>query len=271
MYGEALVNCDLLAGYPPDQVYPAFVTALKAWARANRGLLRAESGRLEQAEEDLRQALDLVDRLKPSDQQMAVVFVLHDRALVRSALGNVLWAEGHHQEASDLFRAAEKEWRQAKSTPVRDNELAWFLATCPDTQFRNAKDAVDLAKQAVKGIPEGEPWRVLGVVDRSAWGCRQTLGVALFRAGDWKGAAEALVKAAALRGRDGRGRDGVTADNYDWFFMAMINWQLGDKKSARRTYDEAVQWMDAHRPNDIKLHCFREEAAQLLGIEPKKD
>jgi tetratricopeptide (TPR) repeat protein len=272
-YGEAVVSCDSLARYPAKQVYPVFAVALQARARASRGLLLAESGRLEAADKDLREALDLADRLKPDELQLAMG-ILHDRARVRSALGNVLWAEGRRQEATDLFRAAEKEWRQARSTPVRDNQLAWFLATCPDTQFRNAKEAVELAKQAVKGVPEGEPWRAMGVIDWRASECRRTLAVALYRAGDWNGASEALKKAGALFGKEwGPYRqEGVDPDDSEtWFFLAMTEWQLGRKEGAQQQYDGAVRSMKTHRPKDEDLRRFRDEAAHLLGIEEKKD
>jgi tetratricopeptide (TPR) repeat protein len=286
VYGEALESCDKLAKYPPQQVYPIFVVALKARAFACRGILRAEGGRLKQAESDLRQALDLVDRLQPHEQQLAIQLCLRDRAQVRSALGNVLWAQGSRTEAAYLFLAAEQEWRQAPGNPVRDNQLAWFLVTCPDPQFRNAKDAVELAQKAVKGIPEGEPWRVMGVVNYSPWECRRTLGAALYRAGDWNGTVEVLRKAWALA-RAGNGKAAGEAqakeldlirqgripgdDLSDLFFVAMADWQQGNKKLARAFYDEAVKWMKRTRPDDIELRRFREEAAQLLGIDEKKD
>jgi tetratricopeptide (TPR) repeat protein len=272
-YGEAVVDCDLLSGYPPDRVYPVFVVAWKARALASRGILRAGSGRLDLAETDLRQALDLVDALKPEDQSVTLVF-LHDRARVRSALGNVLWATERRREATDLFRAAEKEWRQAKSTPARDNQLAWFLATCPDAQFRNAKDAVELAQKAARGIPEKDPWRVLGVIDHCAWDCHRTLGVALYRAEKWEAARDALWKAETLRmGWMGLRLRGVPSSPPSVnFFLAMTLWQLGDNETARRAYASAVSWMNKnHRPNDEELRRFREEAAQLLGVEAKND
>jgi tetratricopeptide (TPR) repeat protein len=55
-------------------------------------------------------------------------------------------------------------------------------------------------------------------------------------------------------------------DNYDWFFLAMSHWQLGDKVQARKWYDQAVARMDkAKIPNDDELCRFRAEAAALLG------
>lgn len=143
---------------------------------------------------------------------------------------------------------------------MRDNQFAWFLATCPDAQFINAKEAVDLAREAVKGIPEKDPWRVMGIVHYRAGDCRRTLGVALYRSGDWKGAAEALEKGAALR---------QGGDSSDWFFLAMAHWQLRDREKARKFYDKALAWMRTNRPKDEELLRFRKEAAETLGAATK--
>ena len=53
------------------------------------------------------------------------------------------------------------------------NNLAWLLSTCAQPKFRDAKQALELAKRAVELAPE----------DGSHW---NTLGVAQYRAGDWK-------------------------------------------------------------------------------------
>jgi tetratricopeptide (TPR) repeat protein len=266
-YGEALESCKQLAKTSPELLYPPVVVAQKARALGGRGLLRAETGRLGEAETDLRQALDVVDALEPGEQEVPLG-LLHDRARIRSALGNVLWADGRREEAADLFCAAADEWRQAKSNPIRDNELAWFLATCPDVGFRNPKEAVALANQAVKGVPEKEPWRALGVVDYSPWQVRRTLGVAFYRNGEWNKASEYLQKAVDLRPREA----GAPRDPAGCFFQAMAKWQLQDKRSTQSWYDSAVNGMKKmDRLNDEELRRFREEAEQLLGIDPKKD
>jgi serine/threonine protein kinase len=283
-YGEALADCDRLAQYPAIKVWPPLLMAHRARALAGRGILEAQGGQLERAEADFRQALDLVDGLKP-DEQVILVGVLHDRAQVRSALGNVLWARGQREKATEQFRRAEKEWREAKSNPVRDNDLAWFLATCPDTQFCDAKEAVRLAQQAVKGTPEMAPWRTFGVTDSNPWHYRRTLAVALYRAGDWMGAAETLQAVAKLRNRHYRAiltrpdasralenevklqREWEDDSIADTFFLAMTRWQLKNKERARSAYDSAAGIMEHHRPGDEELRRFCEEAAHLLGIK----
>jgi hypothetical protein len=54
-------------------------------------------------------------------------------------------------------------------------------------------------------------------------------------------------------------------DSYDWFFLAMAHWRLGDRDKARTWFGRAVKWMDAHQPQDVELRRFRAEAEALLG------
>jgi tetratricopeptide (TPR) repeat protein len=157
--------------------------------------------------------------------------------------------------------------------PALWNNLAWLLATCPNPKFRDASKAVSLAKKAVELAPkEGILWN--------------TLGAASYRARNWKAAVAALEKSMELRqagdsvvGLDGffqvKGRTGQDqdadhrpgGDSYDWFFLAMAHWQLGEKDKARKWFDQAVQWMNKNAPQNEELRRLRAEAAALLGIE----
>jgi hypothetical protein len=60
-------------------------------------------------------------------------------------------------------------------------------------------------------------------------------------------------------------------DANDWLFLAMAHWQLGEKDKAREWYDKAVQWMNKNQPKDEELRRFRVEAAEVLGLEEKRD
>ena len=82
--------------------------------------------------------------------------------------------------------------------------------------------------------------------------------MARYRAGDWRGAIEALAKSEELAPGKDLGAEG--------FFLAMAHWQLGHKDEARRWYDRAVQWMAKNAPNNDELRRFRAEAAALLGL-----
>ncbi|MBI1917218.1 MAG: protein kinase [Planctomycetes bacterium] len=157
----------------------------------------------------------------------------------------VLWKQGKlNQAIAACERLIELEPNQA----VCHNELAWLLATCAEAKFRNPKRALELAKKAVALSPK----------ERNYW---NTLGVAHYRAGNWKEAVAALVKAMEL---DQGGH------SCDWFFLAMAHWQLGDKEAARKWYDQAVEWMEKHHPQHEELRRFRAEAAELLGVKNTK-
>ena len=89
----------------------------------------------------------------------------------------------------------------------------------------------------------------------------QNLGIVRYRARDWKAAISALEKSMELR----KGGDG-----FDWIFLAMAHWQVGEKAKARDFFDRAVQWMDKNQPKNEELRRFRVEAAELLELKEKK-
>jgi WD40 repeat protein len=128
------------------------------------------------------------------------------------------------------------------------NNEAWRLATAPDPKDRNPAKAVELARKAVDLDPYS------GIVIN-------TLGVAHFRAGDWPATIAALEKSIALRGG---------GDSFDWFFLAMAHWKLGDKEQARKRFDQAVRWMEANEPTNEELRRFRAEAEALIGPPDSK-
>jgi len=175
----------------------------------------------------------------------------------REWYSSVAWSPDGQRLASGSLQGVIRIWDSSKRGPWEpslawyNNALAWSLATCPDPQFRSPARAVELARRAVQLAPEV-----------GTGGCWNTLGVAHYRTGDWKATLAALEKAMQLS----NGGDGT-----DWFFLAMAHWQLGGKDEARTWYDKAVQWMDRNNPKDPELRCFRAEAAELLGIEQKKD
>src|SRR5262249_12513834 len=129
--------------------------------------------------------------------------------------------------------------------PVAHNDLARLLTTCPDAKFRDPARAVKLARKAVELVPkEGGFWN--------------TLGISQYRAGDWKACIDAMNKSIEL---------GKAGDSYDWFFLAMAKWKLGDKEAARKHYDQAVRWMDRNQPKNEELARFRAEAEELLELK----
>jgi serine/threonine protein kinase/Tfp pilus assembly protein PilF len=158
----------------------------------------------------------------------------------------VLQEQGKFAEASATLR-------KVITLTLEDSEelniLAWFLAAHPDPRLRNPVRAVELANKAVQLAPGlGEVWN--------------TLGVARYRAGDWKGAIAALQQSMALRNG---------GDSFDWFFLAMAQWQQNEQGEARDWYHRAVRWMETYNPENTELRRFRAEAAELMGPRPEAD
>jgi tetratricopeptide (TPR) repeat protein len=169
----------------------------------------------------------------------------HRRYLVRSYLKlvSLLWEAGRPAEAAEPYRKA------LDLDPMDadiNNELAWFLATNPEPGLRDAALAVRLAKKAVAALPKSAD-------------CRNTLGVAHYRNGDVRAVVAELEAAMSLRGG---------GDSFDWFFLAMAHWRLGNRDQARVWFNRAVEWMQRHRPHDDELCCFRAEAEAMLAEAP---
>jgi WD40 repeat protein len=172
-----------------------------------------------------------------------------------TGLRAVFQAQEHF--ARGLANARAKKWPEAIAAyskglalapgdPLALNNLAWYLATCPDPKLRDTARAVTLARKAVELAPQqGGYWN--------------TLGAAHYRAGDGKAAVEALEKALKLQGDNG----------FDFFFLAMAHGQMGRADEARRWFDRGVAWMDRHAREDEELRRFRAEAADLLGVKDK--
>jgi serine/threonine protein kinase/Flp pilus assembly protein TadD len=213
-----------------DKLIPKFREAIRrnkdnVGAHIALGYALQEEGRLDEAIAEYREAL----RIK------------NDDAEAHTMLGITLRKEGRFGEAIAEF---EESIRLDQDFSGAHFNLAWLLATATDHKFRDPARAVALGKRAVMLDPnDGHPWN--------------TLGVAQYRAGDWKAAVVGLEKSLELRG----------GDAFDWFYLAMAHWQLGDKKQARQWYDKAVSWIDKAKPQAEDYMRLRVEAQALLGIQ----
>jgi tetratricopeptide (TPR) repeat protein len=233
------------------KVYVPLYRLNQAGAYTLRGLIRADLGRAG-AEADFRQAIALIDALKPQERRVLVTLTTN-QPLAHHALGNLLWAKGERAQATEQFRLAEKAWRAEPQNARSNSSLAWLLATCPDPQLHNHAEALELATKAT-GLP----------ADMSAnTGARpwQVLGVAHYRTGNWKAAVEALKKSRQLY---------EGGDASDYFFLAMANFQLVEKRKALQWYEKAVAWTEKCQPKNQELRWFRAEADELLGTKERE-
>jgi tetratricopeptide (TPR) repeat protein len=169
-------------------------------------------------------------------------------------LGVLLEDTNRPQEAADAFRDAKKLFEKAAADSPgagagpATRALAWFLADCPATQFRDPARAVELAKQALQFSPQsGRYWSILGV--------------AQYCASQPQAAIASLKKSMELMSG---------GNSHHWFVLSMAHWQLGNKVEARKWYDQAVIWMEKNRPKNEELRRYRAEASEMLELKAKK-
>jgi non-specific serine/threonine protein kinase/serine/threonine-protein kinase len=198
--------------------------------------------RFDLAEDWYRKTLEGFRKL-PGEMKPAMQSALWTLAGMYQKAGKVDQARECYDKALELAGGLEKDH------PFRGfavSNLAWFLATAAESRARNPTRAIELARQAITLAPE----------EGSSW---NTLGAAQYRAGDWKAAVASLQRSMELQKGGG---------SYDWFFLAMARWQLGDKDEARDWYRKSVDGMTGTNAKNEDLLRFRDEAAALLGIKP---
>jgi tetratricopeptide (TPR) repeat protein len=188
--------------------------------------------RPEEAAQEYRQSLEII--LKPDWEKH--LFKLSVWVVP------VLVEVGDKQQATNVCRAM---LNSTSTNAAWFNNASWNLATTENPTNRDPALAVELAERAVKINPQGD-WN--------------TVGVAYYRAGDFKQAIADLEKAVQLEGR---------GTSFDFFFQAMAAHQVGNADDARRFYAKAIQWMNEHNSQNPELIRFRAEAESLLGSEVK--
>jgi tetratricopeptide (TPR) repeat protein len=151
-----------------------------------------------------------------------------------------LAAHREFEEAAQNFRRAA---RQDKDGEIL-NRFAWLLTSCPDRQVAMPTEAVDLAKQSVRRRPNESRFQ-------------NTLGVALYRAGQLGPAITALERSMEL---------GSGGSAYDWFFLAMAHHRSGDHEQGRAWYQKGEAVMKNMRPEQFDLVGFEAEAKKVLDI-----
>jgi tetratricopeptide (TPR) repeat protein len=167
-----------------------------------------------------------------------------DYATAHTNLGTGLYHSGRWAEAEASYREG---LRLAPKDASCKSQLAWFRANCPDPNFRNTQEAVQLAQKATELEPTGDyHWLALGV--------------ARYRAGQFQEAIADLQKPKHLLAQME-----IAAD---WLFLAMAHWQVGDQEQARKFYNQASEWLQKNQlEDDEELRRFRAEAATVLEIE----
>jgi superkiller protein 3 len=226
------------------------------------GIDLCEQGKLEQAAAAHRQAIELdpqnarawyllgrvLIKQEKVDEAIAAYRLAIDRdpefANAHQSLGFAFQSQGRLDEA--VFEFAKATELDAKLAPSH-YQLAWIIITSPGLRSRDLDRALTAANKAVQLEPQnGMYW--------------QGLGYAELRAGNLSAANKALLKLKEL---------GSPGDSLEWFPLSITQWHLGDKDTARQTYEQAVAWMKANNPEDEFLRGLRAEAEKLMGIDSK--
>jgi serine/threonine protein kinase/Tfp pilus assembly protein PilF len=172
------------------------------------------------------------------------------------------WALLQQERWDEAFAEYDKAIELSPKDANVHNELAWRLATHPNPAGRDLGRAVKWAKKAIElAQQEGKFWNIL-------WGMKavelarqegnfwNTLGVAHYRAGDWKAAIEALKKSdELLKGN---------ALSLNALFLAMAYGQLGNKAEARRWFGQALERMENDNGAGEDLGLLLAEAGDVL-------
>jgi serine/threonine protein kinase/tetratricopeptide (TPR) repeat protein len=128
------------------------------------------------------------------------------------------------------------------------NDQAWWLVAGVDPKSRDPKRAFDLLKEAAA---------VAGNNTQD----QKTLGVAHYRAGNWRDAELILEKLRRFNPFY------YYNDSVIVFYLSMAHWRLNEKEKARTFYDQAASWRMGIGATDEELRRLGAEAADLLGLE----
>jgi tetratricopeptide (TPR) repeat protein len=231
--GTAYMDLGQLDKAIPDLSQAVKLNEKLAPAWYNRGNCHHVLGQTDKAIDDYSRAIDLDGKLVPA---------WFNRGLAYYLLGQ------DDKTVADCSKVIELDPKHA----LAHNTVAWLLVTCPDEKRRDPNRAVELATKAVQ----------LAKTNGGFWG---TLGVAHYRAGDWKAAVAALDKSTQLL----RGGDAGA-----WLFLAMAHRKLDHDEESRRAYDQALRWLDKNKEALAKnklqaeeLRRFRSEAEEVLELK----
>lgn len=97
-----------------------------------------------------------------------------------------------------------------------------------------------MARKAVEANPQSASYR-------------NTLGVARYYAGDWKLAISDLEQSVSL---------GKRGSSFDFLFLAMAHWKLGQQEEARRLYAHGIQKLGPQPSKELRR--FQSEAEDLI-------
>jgi eukaryotic-like serine/threonine-protein kinase len=220
--------------------------SMLAWSQLEWAGYLDDDGRAAEAEATRRQLTEFYRTLEPRLPRNPGYRQAYARFHIKTGAD---WLPSpHSKNAEAMFELARG---LDPDDPIVPNDVAWYKAIRPDSPKEDLTSALELAQQAIAKAPN------VGAI-------RNTLGVVRYRLGDWKGAIEAIEESIRLR---------QGGDAFDWLFLAMAHYRLGDRDAARRWFEKSVAHPQESPTNNEELKRFRSEAEALLeipGFHPKQ-
>jgi tetratricopeptide (TPR) repeat protein len=225
---------------------PAWEDLLTTGLQQQLGQVLENAGRPSEAEVYYREMLAGQESLLAGHP--AVARYRYGVLCARVLLSEILWGSGRRAEATDQYRRIGLlEATLAPDERQSRDILVWFLATCPDLEFRDGARAVQIARRLVEEEPRNPDQQL-------------TLGVACDSAGDWKGAIVALgPPQSTIRS------SAVLSD----LLLARAYWRLGRGDEARKCHQEALSSLERHPNRGMLLRRIRAETEAILGHQGK--
>ncbi len=148
-------------------------------------------------------------------------------------------ARAYARKALELFQKT----AESKTDNATIVNLAWFRLTCPVAEFRDFGEAERLARELTSRSPERfDSWSILGA--------------SRYHNGDYPGSLSAFQKAREV--------DQAKFGFWD-FYVAMAQWQLGEKPEAQASFERAAGWMKSN-PGKKVAQGIRAQAASVLNL-----
>jgi serine/threonine protein kinase/Tfp pilus assembly protein PilF len=243
LYRKALVIRENLSSRHPDNP-----TYRSGWASVSDrlGAILLADGKADEAAPFLYQSVAALEEMAAKYPKSVGYRV--ELAAAWDSVGRLRQATGRTRDAEQAFRRCIEVYeRLCIESPGQvggyEAPLAQLYADCPVERLRDPRRAVELGKKALAIFPKASSYWV-------------TLGVAHYRRGEWKAAVDAL-ETGLRQDRPDTGRGS--------FFLAMAYARLGNAEQARRSFEQAVQWMDTNQPRNPDLVRVRAEAEGLLS------
>jgi tetratricopeptide (TPR) repeat protein len=246
---------ELFLAEPTPNTLPIIIEVAEAFE--NLGDYYGTHGDSARALAAFRKSIRILDQLEnqPSPPWRSMAQCLHIAAQHRLFLGQRDEAAGDFQRAVQWYQHA---YAQEPTLRVV-NCLTWLMAMSPGAASWDPELAAELTQKSMSMEPKHP----------GVWHVR---GTARYRAAKYEEALAAFQKAMELRPNNPLNESPLLydlGDGFDWFYLALTHWKLGNREEARGWYSRADQWLKKEKPRHIVLWNYRAAAANLLGVEVK--